>query len=61
MIPDKMIQAAAARAAQRARSFEDLPIEALAVLADLREAWFPLGKTEDYATVRSLMLRAYGQ
>jgi hypothetical protein len=51
---DKLAETRARREALAA-----LPDEAQQILADLRKAWFPLGKTEDYALVRSLFLKEW--
>lgn len=45
-------------AARRRAAFDALPDEDKAFLAELRQAWFPRGKTEDYATVKRLLLES---
>lgn len=49
------------RAEKRESTMVQLPKEALIALAELRQAWFPLGKTEDYHRVRKAMVDAWSK
>lgn len=50
-----------AAAEKRESTMVQLPHEALVVLSELRQAWFPLGKTEDYHRVRKAMVDAWSK
>lgn len=51
--------AAHARAAARKAAEEALPPEAQAFLKALQNRWFPMGKTEDYALVKKMLVEAW--
>lgn len=51
--------AAVERAQARKEAEEQLPPEAHAFLNALKHRWFPMGKTEDYALVKKMLVEAY--
>lgn len=51
--------AAVARAQARKDAEDALPAEGLAFLNALKARWFPLGKTEDYALVKRMLIDAW--
>lgn len=51
--------AAHERAQARKVAEESLPPEALAFLKALQNRWFALGKTEDYALVKKMLVDAW--
>jgi len=53
--------AAHQRAAARKVAEDSLPPEALAFLKALQNRWFPLGKTEDYALIKKMLVDAWVQ
>ena len=56
---DAEFAAAVARAASRKAAEEALPPEARAFLKALQHRWFPMGKTEDYALVKKMLIDAW--
>lgn len=53
---------AAVERAQARKDAEDaLPVEAQAFLKALQSRWFPLGKTEDYALVKRMLIDAWSK
>lgn len=54
-------EAAMERAAARKAAEEALPEQARAFLKALQHRWFPLGKTEDYESVKRLLLAAWSE
>lgn len=53
--------AAYKRAQARKEAQENLPPEAHAFLNALKHRWFPMGKTEDYALVKKMLLEAWAK
>ena len=53
------LAAAMKRAEARKVAEENLPPEARAFLKDLQNRWFPMGKTEDYALVKKMLINAW--
>lgn len=47
------------RAEARKVAEDALPPEALAFLKALQHRWFPLGKTEDYALIKKMLIEAW--
>ncbi len=56
---DKEFADAVARAHARKAAEEALPAEAQAFLKALQNRWFPMGKTEDYALVKKMLIDAW--
>ena len=53
--------AAMARAQSRKDAEDALPDEAKAFLKALQKRWFPMGKTEDFALVKRLLIDAWSK
>lgn len=56
---DKEFADAVARASARKAAEVALPPEAQAFLKALQNRWFPMGKTEDYALVKKMLVEAW--
>ena len=58
---DQQFAEAVARTQARKDALDALPPEAQSFLDALRDRWFPMGKTEDYALVQRLLVDAWVQ
>lgn len=61
MTNDQEFAAAVARTQARKDAEEALPPEAKSFLKALQDRWFPLGKTEDYALVKRMLIDAWSK
>jgi hypothetical protein len=58
---DQDYAAAVERAQARKQAEDNLPPEALAFLNALKHRWFPMGKTEDYALIKRMLVEAWAK
>jgi hypothetical protein len=56
---DQQFAEAVARAQARKDGIEALPAEARHFLDALKDRWFPMGKTEDYALIQRMLVDAW--
>lgn len=61
MTNEKEFAAATERANARKAAEDALPEQDKAFLASLRQRWFPMGKTEDYALIKRMLLEAWAK
>lgn len=61
MTNDKEFSDAVLRAQARKNAEDALPPEAKSFLKALQDRWFPMGKTEDYALIKRMLIDAWSK